>query len=175
MSEQEAPITEAGRKLPDLSKAAQNRKHRYIIMDERGPESVLLGYKDYRGLVAATNLMKSPKALRDIEIGLEQLRTGEGLSWSEVEKRLRKHRAHPPLATEIAKESGIDAKIVLKLLDVLLKKIGPVSYEHYRSAVNLTKSQLQSLPEVAKRTSVPQRKSRRLHRSKSREVVNSGS
>ena len=52
MSEQEAPITEAGRKLPDLSKAAQNRKHRYIIMDERGPESVLLGYKDYRGLVA---------------------------------------------------------------------------------------------------------------------------
>ena len=64
MSEQEAPITEAGRKLPDLSKAAQNRKHRYIIMDERGPESVLLGYKDYRGLVAATNLMQSPKALR---------------------------------------------------------------------------------------------------------------
>jgi len=94
MAEQVKSITDARQGLPGLSHNAGKRMERYIITQQGQPQSVLLGYKDYQGMVAAVELLHQPAALANLHRGLQQLREGEGLTFEEMEAAVERTEAN---------------------------------------------------------------------------------
>lgn len=96
MAEQVKSITDALQGLPGLSSSADERMERYIITQEGQPQSVLLGYKDYLGMLAAVELLHQPAALANLHRGLQQLQEGEGLTFDEMEAAIERAEANEP-------------------------------------------------------------------------------
>ncbi len=94
MAEQVKSITDARQGLPGLSRNAGERMERYIITQQGQPQSVLLGYKDYLGMVAAVELLHQPAALANLHRGLEQLHEGAGLTFEQMEAAVERAEAN---------------------------------------------------------------------------------
>lgn len=97
MPEEVKSISEARQTLSALSKSARTRMNRYIITQKGQPQSVLLGYKDYQGLMFAAELLGRPELVESIKSGLSDLRSGRRISAVEMERRLKEHRRAKPL------------------------------------------------------------------------------
>lgn len=126
MPEKLVPVSEARQKLPGLSTAAKTKMDRYLITQHGQPQSVLLGYHDYQSMKAAVDLLQRPQAIEDIGAGLSQLRAGERLSPEAAEQRLRELTQAGEtreLAAELAKGSGLDAKLVTTVVELLVNKM----------------------------------------------------
>lgn len=93
MAEHTKSITDARQGLPGLSHNAAERMERYIITQQGQPQSVLLGFKDYQGLVATVDLLQQPAALANLHRGLKQIREGQGMTFEEMEARLERAEA----------------------------------------------------------------------------------
>jgi PHD/YefM family antitoxin component YafN of YafNO toxin-antitoxin module len=94
MAERMKSITDARQGLPGLSQTAGERMERYIITQKGQPQSVLLGYKDYQGMVAAVELLHQPAALANLHRGLQQLRKGLGTTFEEMEAAVERAEAN---------------------------------------------------------------------------------
>jgi PHD/YefM family antitoxin component YafN of YafNO toxin-antitoxin module len=126
MPEEMKSISDARQNLPSLSRAAQRKMDRYIITHQGQPQSVLLGYDEYRGLKTAAELLKRPELVEDIRTGLKQLESGKRLSPSEARMRLRdlaRSSQTSRLASELAARSGVDAKTIGVVVAKLINKI----------------------------------------------------
>jgi prevent-host-death family protein len=90
MAEQFKSITEARRDLPTLSETVQGGGERFVITNQGKPKAVLLGWEEYKGLLAAAELLNRPKDLADLETGLAQT---QKLSFEELKENLRRRKA----------------------------------------------------------------------------------
>jgi PHD/YefM family antitoxin component YafN of YafNO toxin-antitoxin module len=89
MAEQFTSITNARKTLPVLSQSAQGGDERYIITNQGKPQAVLIGYGEYQGIMAATELINRPLALASLERGLRQKTQ---LSFQQVKKNLQRRK-----------------------------------------------------------------------------------
>src|ERR1035441_3282675 len=89
MAEQFMSITEARKQFPTLSQAVQGDGDQYVITNLGKPQAVLLGYGEYKGLLAATELLNRPRDLAHLQEGLAQT---EKLSFEELKENLRLRR-----------------------------------------------------------------------------------
>lgn len=115
MAERLTPISKARATLTRLSRAAQKRLDRYVITQQGQPQSVLLGYDEYRGMQAAVELLQRPQVIADINAGLRDLENGKRLTSDEMKQRVRgkmREGEARKLATELADKSGVDLKTV---------------------------------------------------------------
>jgi antitoxin YefM len=113
--------------LRRLSRSAQARKDRYVILDGGQPQSVLLDYKEYQGLNAVLDLLRKPKELEDIRVGLAQLNAGERRTWDEVVDEVHKERAKAASTEQLASQLAtreVNKKVVAKVLTRLIHKLG---------------------------------------------------
>jgi PHD/YefM family antitoxin component YafN of YafNO toxin-antitoxin module len=90
MAEQFRSITEARKELPSLTQAVQGNADQFVITNQGKPQAVLLGYREYKGLLAAVELLNRPKDLANLRKGLAQTQL---LSFEEVRENLRRRRA----------------------------------------------------------------------------------
>jgi prevent-host-death family protein len=93
MAEQLKSITDARKTLSEISEAAQERMDRYIITNQGQPQSVLLGYKEYRGMMAAVELMNRPAEMARLKRGLQQLSEGKRLTFDQLKQNIQRRRA----------------------------------------------------------------------------------
>jgi PHD/YefM family antitoxin component YafN of YafNO toxin-antitoxin module len=93
MAEQMKSITDARQGLPGLSHNAGERMERYVITQQGQPQSVLLGYRDYQGMVAAVDLLHQPATLANLHRGIQRLREGEGMTFEEMEEAVERAEA----------------------------------------------------------------------------------
>lgn len=115
MAERLTPISKARAALTRLSRAAQKRLDRYVITQQGQPQSVLLGYEEYRGMQAAVELLQRPQVIANINAGLKDLENGKRLTPDEMKKRVREKMREGEasrLATELADRSGVDLRSV---------------------------------------------------------------
>jgi prevent-host-death family protein len=113
MAEQFRSITETRKELPSLSQTVQGGGDRYVITNQGKPQAVLLGYSEYKGLLAAAELLNRPKELAHLEEGLAQT---QRIGFEELKENLRnKKAAHAaPVAGEqmvAAPLGAIDKKL----------------------------------------------------------------
>jgi hypothetical protein len=102
MAEQFKSITDARKALPELSRAAQRGMERCIITNQGEPQSVLLGYGEYLGLVAAAELLDRPRDLASLERGLESgIQQNSLLTFVQLKENLRTRR-HQAAAANFA-------------------------------------------------------------------------
>jgi prevent-host-death family protein len=93
MTEQVKTISEARQSLPKLSQAAQTHMARVLITNQGKPQSVLIGYEDYRSMVASHELARRPEELRKIAKGLQQIREGKVLTFEQLQEAVKVKRA----------------------------------------------------------------------------------
>ena len=126
MPERLTSISKARANLPRLSQSAQKRLDRYIITLQGQPQSVLIGYDEYRSMKAAVELMQRPDIVEDIKAGLKELDEGKGVPMSEMKARVqqaRRARETSKLAAERAAESDADSPAVENIKDRVHEKI----------------------------------------------------
>jgi PHD/YefM family antitoxin component YafN of YafNO toxin-antitoxin module len=80
-------IGEARQGLLSLSQSAKNKLERFVITQNGQPQSVLLGYRDYMGMLEAIKLLQRPDLVQEITNGLTALRSGEGVIFDLEEKQ----------------------------------------------------------------------------------------
>jgi prevent-host-death family protein len=90
MAEQFRSITETRKELPSLSQTVESGGDRYVITNQGKPQAVLLGYSEYKGLLAAAELMNRPTELARLEEGLAQT---ERISFADLKENLRTRMA----------------------------------------------------------------------------------
>jgi len=90
MAEQFMSITEVRKQFPSLSQAVQGDGDQYVITNLGRPQAVLLGYGEYKGLMAARELLNRPRDLAHLQEGLAET---EKLSFEELKENLRLRRA----------------------------------------------------------------------------------
>lgn len=113
--------------LRRLSRSAQARKDRYVILDGGQPQSVLLDYKEYQGLNAVLDLLRKPEELEDIRVGLAQLNAGERRTWDQVVDEVHKERSKAASTEQLASQLAtrdVNKKVVTKVLTRLIHKLG---------------------------------------------------
>jgi prevent-host-death family protein len=118
MAEQFRSITEARKELPSLSQAVQGGCDQFIITNQGKPQAVLLGYREYKGLLAAVELLNRPKDLANLREGMAQ---SERFSFEEVKENLRRRKAaqgeaKPASAVAASAEAPLE-KSLSKTLD----------------------------------------------------------
>jgi PHD/YefM family antitoxin component YafN of YafNO toxin-antitoxin module len=126
MPEHLKSISEARKNLPGLSQAAQKRMDRYVITHQGQPQSVLLGYEEYQGMKAATELLHRPEVVESIKTGLKELESNRRLSPEEVRNRLRERAQASEtsqLATELAGKSGVDERTIAAVIGTFTEKL----------------------------------------------------
>jgi prevent-host-death family protein len=96
MAEQFRSITETRKELPSLSQTVQGGGDRYVITNQGKPQAVLIGYSEYKGLLAAAELLNRPKELAHLEEGLAQT---QRIGFEELKENLRNKRAAQGEAT----------------------------------------------------------------------------
>ena len=120
MPEEHKSISDARNSFLTLSEDASEQFNRYIITNKGQPQSVLLGYNDYRSLKAASQILQQRSVLEDIEVGVRQIQEGQGLSLDEVETRLRKsaskNKQEAKLTDAVAEIAGVDSETVARVL-----------------------------------------------------------
>jgi prevent-host-death family protein len=99
MPEELKSISEVRQTLSALSKSARTRMNRYIITQKGKPQSVLLGYKDYQGLMFAAELFGRPDVVAGIRSGLSDLKSGRRIPADDLKKRLRSPRRATSLSS----------------------------------------------------------------------------
>jgi len=113
MAERYTPISKARAKLPRLSKTAQDRQDRHIITQKGQPQSVLLGYEDYKTMRAAVELLRRPDVIEDVGTGLKELKQGKRYTFDEARKMIRERRAQEEtteLVEKVAADTGLDVE-----------------------------------------------------------------
>lgn len=90
MAEQFKSITDLRKELPTLSQTVQGGADQFVITNQGKPQAVLLGYREYKGLQAAAELLRRPKELADLNEGLAQT---EKLSFEQLKESLRHRKA----------------------------------------------------------------------------------
>jgi prevent-host-death family protein len=90
VAEEFTSITDARRQLPRLSETVQHGGERYVITNQGKPQAVLLGYEEYKGLLAAAELLNRPRDLEHLREGLAQT---QRLSFEEMKENVRRRRA----------------------------------------------------------------------------------
>jgi PHD/YefM family antitoxin component YafN of YafNO toxin-antitoxin module len=126
MAEHLTPISKARAALTRLSRAAQKRLDRYVITQQGQPQSVLLGYDEYRGMQAAVELLQRPQVIGNINAGLKELESGKRLTPDEMKKQVREKMREGEarkLAAELADKSGVDLKTVEAVLSGFETKV----------------------------------------------------
>src|SRR5437016_6121017 len=111
MAEKMKSISEARQNLPTLSQTAQKQMDRFIITHQGQPQSVLIGYDEYRGMKAAGDLLHRPDVVESIKTGLKDLAEGRRLSGEEMKKRISDRSRSSDtsdLSTELAGKYNID-------------------------------------------------------------------
>ena len=115
MAEQFKSITDVRKDLPQLSQAVQAGGDRFVITNQGRPQAVLLGYGEYKGLMAAVELLNRPRELARLEQGLQQTRK---MSFEELKENLKVRKAAQDFAeaatvvevTEAVPAGSIDRK-----------------------------------------------------------------
>lgn len=97
MAEEFTSITAARRQLPRLSEIVQRGGERYVITNQGKPQAVLLGYEEYKGLLAAAELLSRPRELRHLEEGLAQT---ERLTFEQLKASLEARKKSQTAAGE---------------------------------------------------------------------------
>jgi prevent-host-death family protein len=126
MAERYTPISKARAKLPRLSKTAQDRQDRHIITQKGQPQSVLLGYEDYKTMRAAVDLLRRPDVMDDIRAGLKELDEGKRYTFAEARKLVRAKRLESEaseFALKLAARAGVDVRSAERVVGVVFKKI----------------------------------------------------
>jgi PHD/YefM family antitoxin component YafN of YafNO toxin-antitoxin module len=104
MAEQFKSITELRKDLPTLSQTVQGGADRFVITNQGKPQAVLLGYGEYKGLLAAAELLHRPKELADLEEGLAQT---EKLSFEQLKENLHRRKASQGHAEAAVNVGGV--------------------------------------------------------------------
>jgi PHD/YefM family antitoxin component YafN of YafNO toxin-antitoxin module len=107
MAEQFKSITEARKDLPTLSQTVQGGGDRFVITNQGKPQAVLLGWGEYKGLMAAAELLNRPKALADLEEGMKQTRK---LSFAELKENLQRRKAQSESEISVTVAKAADAE-----------------------------------------------------------------
>jgi prevent-host-death family protein len=127
MAEQFLSITEARKQLPTLSQAVQGDGDQFVITNLGKPQAVLLGYAEYKGLMAATELLNRPRDLEHLQEGLVQT---EKLSFVQLKENLRIRRAEqnqvPLLSLSEERFEPLWLKSIGKTLDGMNKSLGRI-------------------------------------------------
>jgi prevent-host-death family protein len=120
MAEQFRSITETRKELPSLSQTVEGGGDRYVITNQGKPQAVLLGYREYKGLLAAAELLSRPKDLAHLEEGLAQT---ERIGFEELKENLRSRRAAPAEAKAASLAAEQMAAAPLGAIDKKLDQI----------------------------------------------------
>lgn len=86
-------VTSVRQKLMKLAKTANRKMERYVLTNRGQAEAVLMGYTDYRSLMAAARLAQHPEVLEQTRRGFAEIEEGKGLTLDQVLDRLAKKRA----------------------------------------------------------------------------------
>jgi len=132
MAEHVKSITDVRKSLPKFSRGATERMERYIITQHGEPQSVLLGYKEYKGLLAAAELLREPNTLKKLHKGIEEIRERRGLTFDEMEATIEKaesKKAASELAGKLvtATISGRGRTVKASNPDALLRRKAPMA------------------------------------------------
>ena len=90
MAEQFKSITAARKELPSLSQTVQSGGDLFVITNQGKPQAVLLGYGEYKGLMAALELLNRPRDLEHLKEGLAQT---QRLSFEKLKENLTRRKA----------------------------------------------------------------------------------
>jgi prevent-host-death family protein len=103
-------ISEARQTLPKLSETAQRQMERYLITNQGKPQSVVIGYDDYRQMSASFEFIQRPDELQKIAEGLQQVREGKTMTFAEL-KTARAAKAKRPGAKRQAARPLVEAAV----------------------------------------------------------------
>ncbi len=138
MAEQFRSITEARKDLPSLATTVEGGSDRVVITNQGKPQAVLLGYDDFKGLLAAVELMNRPGDLAQLKKGLADK---ERISFDELRRRVAAGRVEPSGPVEDEHSAALDKSNYadwignrldtmdgrLRLLLKQLKKVAPAA------------------------------------------------
>ena len=85
-------VTTVRQKLMKLAKTANRKMERYVLTNRGQAEAVLIGYTDYRSLMAAARLAHHPEIMEQTRRGFAAIEEGRGLTLEQVLDRLAKKR-----------------------------------------------------------------------------------
>jgi prevent-host-death family protein len=123
MSEQFKSITDARKELPTLATTVEGGSDRVVITNQGKPQAVLLGYDDFKGLLAAVELMNHPRELAQLHEGLADT---QRISFADLKKNLEAGKPAASLVEEpVAAEPVEDQTInwIRKSIDSLNSRI----------------------------------------------------
>jgi PHD/YefM family antitoxin component YafN of YafNO toxin-antitoxin module len=120
MAEQFRSITETRKELPSLSQTVEGGGDRFVITNQGKPQAVLLGYSEYKGLLAAAELLNRPKELAHLEEGLAQT---QRISFEELKENLRNRKAAQGEAKTVPRSGQQLAAAPLGAIDKKLDEI----------------------------------------------------
>jgi len=86
-------VTSVRQKLMKLAKTANRKMERYVLTNRGQAEAVLIGYADYRSLMAAARLAHHPEILEQTRRGMAEIEEGKGLTLEQALDYLAKKRA----------------------------------------------------------------------------------
>ena len=124
MAEQFKSITDVRKDLPQLSQAVQAGGDRFVITNQGRPQAVLLGYGEYKGLLAAVELLNRPRELARLEQGLQQTRK---MSFEELKENLKVRKAAQDFAeaaTVVEVTEAVPAGSIDRKLDQIREDLG---------------------------------------------------
>jgi len=124
MAEQFKSITDVRKDLPQLSQAVQAGGDRFVITNQGRPQAVLLGYGEYKGLMAAVELLNRPRELARLEQGLQQTRK---MSFEELKENLKVRKAAQDFAeaaTVVEVTEAVPAGSIDRKLDQIREDLG---------------------------------------------------
>ena len=124
MAEQFKSITDVRKHLPQLSQAVQAGGDRFVITNQGRPQAVLLGYGEYKGLMAAVELLNRPRELARLEQGLQQTRK---MSFEELKENLKVRKAAQDFAeaaTVVEVTEAVPAGSIDRKLDQIREDLG---------------------------------------------------
>lgn len=81
------PISQARSQISQLVTSARQQNQRHALTRNGVPEAVLLGWEDYRSLLATAELASRPDALAALEQGRADEAAGRGISLDEFGRR----------------------------------------------------------------------------------------
>lgn len=86
-------VTSVRQKLMKLAKTANRKMERYVLTNRGQAEAVLIGYADYRSLMAAARLAHHPEIMEQTRRGFAAIEEGRGLTLEQTMDRLAKKRS----------------------------------------------------------------------------------
>jgi len=103
MAEQFRSITDARKELPTLAETVEGGGDRVVITNQGKPQAVLLGYDDFRGLLAAVEFLNRPDDLARLRRGLAETKR---ISFEELQALVEAGRAKQGTGAKRAREGS---------------------------------------------------------------------